>query len=152
MRKSLSSENSKGAGSQGLRVASRLLTYLTIGSIFCACIILSILLKGAKEAHHELWEELLEQGACDTCCLSWPTSQIDCSSSQSSWYPYSYSCQSYAEKKTANAYQDVASDKVIVVDAEEKANSALRELSLCKQDLEWSRTETNQGKEKISVL
>jgi len=57
-----------------------------------------------------------------------------------------------AEKKTANAYQDVAADKVVVVDAEEKANVALRDLSFCKQDLEWSKTETNEAKEKVSSL
>ena len=62
MRKPLNSENSRGAGSQGLQVVSRVLTYLTIASLFCACVVLSILLKGAKEAHHELWQELLDQG------------------------------------------------------------------------------------------
>lgn len=60
--------------------------------------------------------------------------------------------QRCAEKKTANAYQDVAADKVIVVDAEEKANGALRDLSICRQDLEWSKSETNDAKERVSVL
>ena len=40
----------------------------------------------------------------------------------------------------------------MVVEAEEKANVALRDLSFCKQDLEWSKTETNQVKEKVSAL
>lgn len=57
-----------------------------------------------------------------------------------------------AEKKTANAYQDVAADKVVVVEAEEKANVALRDLSFCKQDLEWSRTEINQFRDRVNVL
>ena len=56
------------------------------------------------------------------------------------------------EKKTANAYQDVAADKVVVVEAEEKANVALRDLSFCKQDLEWSKTEINQFRDRVNVL
>ena len=62
----LPSQQSARTGSSSfsvIRVLSRILTYMTIIMLLVACITLSILLKGAKQAHHELWEELMQQGA-----------------------------------------------------------------------------------------
>ena len=61
----LPSQQSSRTGSSSfsvIRVLSRILTYLTIIVLVIACVTLSILLKGAKQAHHELWEELMQQG------------------------------------------------------------------------------------------
>lgn len=41
---------------------------------------------------------------------------------------------------------------MIVVEAEEKANVALRDVSFCKQDLEWSKKEVDQLKGTVKGL
>jgi len=49
-------------GKSAVIVLAHVLTYLTILLLILTTIVLSVMLKGAKKAHHDLWEELLEQG------------------------------------------------------------------------------------------
>lgn len=59
------------SGKSALVMVAHIVTYVTIILLLLTTIVLSVMLKGAKKAHHDLWEELLAQGrsmgggACD---------------------------------------------------------------------------------------
>eukprot|EP00889_Picochlorum_renovo_P006790 jgi/Picre1/33820/NNA_001299.t1 len=100
-----------------LRYVCYLLVCGIIFGLIVSCITLSILLRGAKHAHHELWEQLNAQ-----------------------------------EKKTSDVYQEMASNKVVLVEQEEKANTASREQRFCNSILETTKDELAQVKSQVVML
>lgn len=56
------------------------------------------------------------------------------------------------EKKTSDVYQEMASNKVILVEQEEKANTASREQRFCTSILETTKDELEQVKNQVSIL
>lgn len=62
--------------------------------------------------------------------------------------------QSYngVEKKTSDVYQEMASNKVVLVEQEEKANTASREQRFCNSILETTKDELAQVKNQVTML
>lgn len=56
------------------------------------------------------------------------------------------------EKKTSDVYQEMASNKVVLVEQEEKANTASREQRFCNSILETTKDELAQVKNQVTML
>lgn len=47
-------------------IVARVLTYVTLLSLLASTFVLAVMLKGARQAHMNLWERLVEQGTSHT--------------------------------------------------------------------------------------